>query len=202
MTSQPENYNLYSLGEVIHELRLGNNFTRTIYAAGVGDPIDRNLYSSHPFYLQTTYYSSDGSLLTESWNTTSSSGNFTSYSNGLYLRSAHGMEVLMNPTNVTWRTLGGSVDLYFFSGPTQPTVTQQYLDVIGKPAMQQYWTFSYHQCRWGYANWSETEEVVNAYERFGIPLETMWNDIDYMNQCKAFFSSSSLFQDMERLLLA
>ena len=36
----PENYNLYGLGETIHALRLGNNFTKTIYAADVGDPID------------------------------------------------------------------------------------------------------------------------------------------------------------------
>lgn len=37
----PENYNLYGLGESIHGLRLGNNFTRTLYAADVGDPIDQ-----------------------------------------------------------------------------------------------------------------------------------------------------------------
>jgi alpha-glucosidase len=36
----PPNYNLYGLGETIHGLRLGNNFTRTIYAADAGDPID------------------------------------------------------------------------------------------------------------------------------------------------------------------
>ena len=36
----PQNYNLYGLGETIHGLRLGNNFTKTIYAADVGNPID------------------------------------------------------------------------------------------------------------------------------------------------------------------
>ena len=35
-----DEYNLYGLGEVIHGLRLGNNLTRTIYAADAGDPID------------------------------------------------------------------------------------------------------------------------------------------------------------------
>ena len=182
VTSQPENFNLYGLGEVIHELRLGNNFTRTIYAADVGDPIDRNLYGSHPFYLQTRYYSSNGDLVTESMNSTSPSGIYTSSSNGLYLRNAHGMEVLMNPTNVTWRTLGGSIDLYFFSGPTQPDVTRQYLNVIGKPVLQQYWGFGFHQCRWGYNNWSETEEVVNSYERFGIPLEVIWSKSSFLSR--------------------
>ena len=40
VSALPENYNLYGLGEVIHGLRLGNNLTRTIFAADIGDPID------------------------------------------------------------------------------------------------------------------------------------------------------------------
>lgn len=48
VTSMPENYNVYGLGERIHGLRLGNNFTATIYAADAGDPIDYNIYGSHP----------------------------------------------------------------------------------------------------------------------------------------------------------
>ena len=40
VSTLPENYNLYGLGESIHALRLGNNFTKTIYAADSGDTID------------------------------------------------------------------------------------------------------------------------------------------------------------------
>lgn len=40
VSTLPENYNLYGLGESIHSLRLGNNFTKTIYAVDVGDVID------------------------------------------------------------------------------------------------------------------------------------------------------------------
>ena len=40
VSALPENYNLYGLGEVIHGLRLGNNLTRTLFAADIGDPID------------------------------------------------------------------------------------------------------------------------------------------------------------------
>lgn len=36
----PDNYNLYGLGESIHSWRLGNNFTKTMYNADVGDTID------------------------------------------------------------------------------------------------------------------------------------------------------------------
>ena len=188
VVAQDANYNLYGLGEVIHELRLGNNFTRTIYAADVGDPIDRNLYGSHPFYLQTKYYSagSDGQQELYTGSAENATGNYTSYTHGVYFRNAHGQEVLMNANNVTWRTIGGSIDLYFFAGPTQPAVTKQYLDVIGYPAMQQYFAFGFHQCRWGYENWSVTEEIVTNYESAGISLETIWNDIDYMKGYRDF----------------
>ena len=36
----PENYNIYGLGETIHAFRLGNNFTKTMYATDSGDTID------------------------------------------------------------------------------------------------------------------------------------------------------------------
>lgn len=35
-TNMEENYNVYGLGEVIHSLRLGNNFTRTMWARYTG----------------------------------------------------------------------------------------------------------------------------------------------------------------------
>ncbi|KAJ4297283.1 hypothetical protein N0V88_004201 [Collariella sp. IMI 366227] len=53
VSALPEDYNLYGLGEVMHAFRLGNNLTRTLFAADVADNIDANLYGSHPIYLDT-----------------------------------------------------------------------------------------------------------------------------------------------------
>ena len=98
-----------------------------------------------------------------------------SYSHGVYNRNAHGQEILLRPTNITWRQLGGSIDLYFFPGPTQPEVTTSYqMGAIGLPAMQQYFTFGFHQCRWGYENWTVLEGIVDTYAKFEIPLENIW----------------------------
>lgn len=189
VTSMDEGYNLYGIGEVIHGLRLEPGLVRTIYASDAGDPVDGNIYGSHPFYLETKYYEVDKNsrqqtLVGEGQH--NASAEHVSTSHGVYLRNAHGMEVLMGQNNVTWRTLGGDIDLYFFSGPTQPDVTSQYLEQIGLPVLQQYWTFGYHQCRWGYQNWSMTEAVVNTFADFEIPLETIWNDIDYMKAYRDF----------------
>jgi alpha-glucosidase len=182
VSALPENYNLYGLGEVIHNLRLGNNLTRTIYAADVGDPPDRNLYGSHPFYMDTRYFqvNEDNGQLKYVANATDASQTYKSYSHGVYLRNAHGQEIVLSASNVTWRTIGGNIDLYFYAGPTQKEITKLYQETaVGLPAMQQYFTFGYHQCRWGYANWSQLQDVVDNFAKFKLPLDTIWTDIDY-----------------------
>jgi alpha-glucosidase len=144
----------------------------------------------HPFYLDTRYYEVDSergvyTLVTS--NETDFSKEYLSLSHGVFLRNAHGQEALLRAQNITWRTLGGSIDLYFYSGPTQKEVSKTYqTSTIGLPAMQQYFTLGFHQCRWGYQNWTVLEDVVANFEKFGIPLENIWTDIDYMKEYRNF----------------
>ena len=45
--------------------------------------------------------------------------------------------------------MGGAIELYFMDGPSPADVTTQYTSgIVGLPAMQQYWTFGFHQCHW------------------------------------------------------
>ncbi|KAI4600948.1 hypothetical protein KJ359_013111 [Pestalotiopsis sp. 9143b] len=187
-TGLPENYNLYGLGEVMHGLRLGNNLTRTLFAADVGDNLDANIYGHHAVYYDTRYFEADeAGNLTYAADADDTSKTYKSYTHGVFQRNAHSQEILLEQPGVTWRALGGEIDLYFFSGPTQDAVTKSYQNsIIGLPAFQQWWTFGYHQCRWGYNNWTELQDVVDNFAKFEIPLETIWNDIDYMNQYRDF----------------
>ena len=108
-------------------------------------------------------------------NETDAESSYLSFSHGVYNRNAHGQEILLRPTNITWRTIGGGIDLYFYAGPTPDLVVSAYQkSATGLPALQQYFTFGYHQCRWGYANWSVLQDVVSSFEKFEIPLETVW----------------------------
>ena len=123
---------------------------------------------------------------------------YVPYSHGVYHRNAHGQEILLRPSNITWRFLGGSIDLNFYAGPSQPEVTRQYqTSAVGLPAMQQYFTFGFHQCRWGYANWTQLQQVVDSYRNAGIPLENIWTDIDYMNQYRDFDNDLNTFSYTE-----
>ncbi|GKT64856.1 glycoside hydrolase family 31 protein [Colletotrichum tofieldiae] len=201
----PENYNLYGLGEVIHGFKLNNNLTRTLYAADIGDPIDGNIYGSHPVYLDTRYYQLDADSKETVYvaNATDKNQEYTSYTHGVFLRNAHAQEILLRESNITWRGLGGTIDLYFYAGPTADAVMKSYQKTtVGLPVMQQYWTFGFHQCRWGYTSWDNLQEIADDFAEFKIPLETLWADIDYMNQYRDFEDdqNSWSYEDAARVL--
>jgi alpha-glucosidase len=147
-----------------------------LFTADVPDAIDANLYGSHPVYLDTRYFTTDESgKLTYAADATDTTAKYLPYTHGVFLRNAHTQEILLQPSGITWRTLGGSVDLYFYSGPDAQDVISSYQQsTIGLPAMQQYWTLGYHQCRWGYGSWAALQEVVDNFAKFEIPLETIW----------------------------
>lgn len=115
----------------------------------------------------------------------------SSGTHGVFLLSSNGIEVKINNTEtdgqyLEYNLLGGIVDLYFLAGPTPKEVSKQYSEIVGLPAMQAYWAFGFHQCRYGYRDVWDVAEVVANYSAAGIPLETMWTDIDYMDLRKVF----------------
>jgi alpha-glucosidase len=147
-------------------------------------------------YLDTRYFeqSESGSWSYSSSNTTNPNSNYTSYTHAVFNRNAHGQEVLLQASNITWRLLGGSIDLFLFDGPSPPEAIKNYQSTAtGYPAMQQYWAFGYHQCRWGYTNWTVLQGVVDSFKEFDIPLETIWTDIDYMNEYRDFTNDPHTF---------
>lgn len=74
-TSMVPDYNICGLAENMHQFRLGTNLTRTFCAADAGNPIDYNIYGTHPIYLETQYHSKSNST-----------------SRSIYARNAHSQE--------------------------------------------------------------------------------------------------------------
>ena len=77
--------------------------------------------------------------------------------------------ILQPSPAITWRTIGGIIDMYVFMGPTPGEVIQQYTDVIGHTFMPPYWSLGFHLCRWGFKNTNETLEIVKKLRKAEIP---------------------------------
>jgi len=55
--------------------------------------------------------------------------------------------VLQPTLAITYRTIGGVLDFYYFMGPTPSDVISQYTETIGRPFLPSYWTLGFHLCR-------------------------------------------------------
>ncbi|KIX02478.1 uncharacterized protein Z518_08419 [Rhinocladiella mackenziei CBS 650.93] len=169
-TALPNDPNLYGLGEHSDHFRLNtSNYTRTLWSRdSYAIPEGTNLYGNHPVYID--HRGENGT-------------------HGVLLLNSNGMDIKINDTDgqyLEYNTLGGVLDFYFVAGPSPIEVSQQVSEVVGKPAMMAYWTFGFHQCRYGYRDVYQVAEVVYNYSQANIPLETMWTDIDYMDARKVF----------------
>jgi alpha-glucosidase len=159
----PNDPNIYGLGERVDSLRLNNSGKiYTMWSSDAGTPVGQNLYGVHPMYMDLR-----------------SSGK----SHAVWLRNSNAMEVQLNKDQITYFVTGGVLDFFVFvGGETPEETTKQYHDLVGYPYMPNYWTLGWHQCRWGTTNLSVLETVVEKYAENNIPLETIWSDIDYMDQ--------------------
>ncbi|KAF8329517.1 alpha-glucosidase [Cantharellus anzutake] len=176
-TALPADANIYGLGEHTETFRLPNqNFTRTLWARDAYSvPAGTNLYGAHPIYFEHRF-----------------STRHSHATHGVFLLNSNGMDIkidqdlAINRTSLEYNVIGGIFDFYFLAGPEPRDVARQYSEVVGRPAEVAYWTFGLHQCRYGYTDYVDVMEVVQNYSRAGIPLETMWTDIDYMYERRTF----------------
>jgi alpha-glucosidase len=171
--------NLYGLGEHTDDFRLPTDgYTRTFWNAESPFIPERvNLYGSHPVYFD---HRGD------------------SGTHGVFLLNSNGMDILIDKTELgqqylEYNAIGGVLDFYFLAGPDPASVSKQYADVVGLPAMVPYWTLGFHQCKYGWPTIDHVAQVVANYSAAGIPLETVWGDIDYMSSKQDFTTDPSRY---------
>ncbi|KAI9437339.1 glycosyl hydrolases family 31-domain-containing protein [Lactarius indigo] len=183
----PLDTNIYGLGEVVassgFRRDVRNGTVQTMWNRDEADPLDENIYGSHSMYLEHRWVPS----------TT------TFQSHGVFLSSAAGSDIILatppssNQSLIQFRLIGGTLDLYFFSGPDPKSVIEQYGQVVGLPARLPNWGFGFHLCRWGYTSLSETSQQVDAMRTAGIPLEVMWNDLELYHDYRDFTTDPATF---------
>ncbi|XP_054288436.1 lysosomal alpha-glucosidase-like [Macrosteles quadrilineatus] len=172
----PSKY-LYGLGQQRNNFLLDMNWTKITLFNHDQPPVDgSNLYGSHPFYLTM-----EGEGM----------------SSGVLLLNSNAMDIVLSPAPaITYRTIGGVLDFFFFLGSSPAEVIQQYTELVGRPALPPYWSLGFHLCRFGYKTLDETIEVWNRTRKARIPFDTQWNDLDYMENGNDFTYDKTTFKGL------
>ena len=74
-------------------------------------------------------------------------------------------------SKITYRTIGGILDLFFFAGPRPEDVIRQYQLVIGNPFMPPYWSLGFQLCRYGYDTLENMKGAMQRTLNAKIPID-------------------------------
>lgn len=141
---------------------------------------NENLYGTHPFYM---VIEEDGQTF------------------GVLIFNSNAQDYKLdqfenNQSMLTYRTLGGILDLFFFAGPRPEDVIQQYQSVIGHPYMPPYWSLGFQLCRYGYNTLENMKAAMQRTLDAKIPLDVMYGDIDYFRNQLDFTWDSKRFDGL------
>lgn len=145
--------NIYGFGERIHEFKLDGG-VYTIW------PVDRynfeedgkgskNLYGHQPIGLHKTKFNNI-------------------WIGFVFLNSnAQDVEIYKRGSEqkiyLSHKTIGGIIDYYIIVDNSPENVVKDIHFLLGNPILPPYWALGIHQCRWGFKNTSEFENVYDNY---------------------------------------
>ena len=89
--------------------------------------------------------------------------------------------------------------VYIITGENEKDIVKQFRGIIGRSYIPPLWAFGYGQSRWGYKNEADIREVAAKYKAAGIPLDSIYLDIAYMERYKDFTVDEKRFPDLKGL---
>ncbi|XP_049339266.1 sucrase-isomaltase, intestinal [Astyanax mexicanus] len=172
--------NIYGLGEHVHQnfrhdlnWRTWPIFSRDSFPNGG----THNLYGHYPYF--TCLEDSEGKSF------------------GVFLMNSNAMEVTLQPAPaITYRTIGGVLDFYIMLADTPEAITQEFTELVGRPTIPPYWALGFQLSRWDYGSLDEVKRTVERNRAIGIPYDTQYTDIDYMENQKDFTYDLVNFKDL------
>ena len=90
--------------------------------------------------------------------------------------------------------------IYLIEGSSYQEVVREFRELIGRSYIAPRWALGYGQSRWSYFTADEVREVVREHRSRGIPLDSVYLDIDYMERYKDFTINRETFADFESLV--
>ncbi len=88
-----------------------------------------------------------------------------------------------------------NLDVYVIEGKDPPEIAREFRGLVGRSYIPPKWAFGYGQSRYSYMDEDEVREVVRRHREAGVPLDSVYLDIDYMDRYKDFTVNEKTFPD-------
>jgi mannosyl-oligosaccharide alpha-1,3-glucosidase len=98
-------------------------------------------------------------------------------------------------TQTHWFSESGQLDVFVFLGPKPQDVAKSYGELTGFTQLPQQFSIGYHQCRWNYMTDGDVKSVDRKFDKYQIPYDVIWLDIEYTDQKKYFTWNPLTFPD-------
>ncbi len=93
-----------------------------------------------------------------------------------------------------------NVCLYIIEAGSPEEIVKEFRELVGSSYIPPKWAFGYGQSRWSYMTEDEVREVAARHRENGIPLDSIYLDIDYMERYKDFTVNEERFPDLQGLV--
>ena len=103
-------------------------------------------------------------------------------------------------TNLEHRTIGGIIDYYITIGATADEAIANIHKVIGRPTIPPFWALGWHHCKWGYTKAEDIYQVYQGYQKYSIPIDTFWADIDMLYLKRNFQYDKGNFTSLPKII--
>lgn len=106
------------------------------------------------------------------------------------------------PKSVTshWISEAGVLDLIILMGESPATINKNLGLLTGYVQLPQLFSLGYHQCRWMYNDEEDVLDINSKFDKYEIPYDTIWLDVDYTDTRKYFTWDPDSFPDPQRML--
>lgn len=187
-TTADDNFHgIMGLGEQTRSELFLDDGVYSLWTRDIADPVATgdlpaaNFQGAHPFYMTPT---PDGTWL------------------GVYTNLAHASDwwiqndKLNGFVDITTIATGGILDISLMFGSNPNEVTQRYHAIVGNPVLTPMWALGWNQCKFGDRSTEDYETAVKGYEDNNLPLDTLWMNVDYMEEYRNFEVDTVTFKGL------
>lgn len=101
---------------------------------------------------------------------------------------------------VTFESLIGNTRVYIIIGKTLEETSQKLTQLLGSNTLPPLWSFGYQQSRFSYLSTTEMKKVVSNMSDHSIPLDSIYCDIDSMDNYRVFTTNPASYSDLSKTI--